>query len=102
MHPFDEVDVYPKTKQRFADIGDAVEPAPSSLHEIVRTGVSLTDVQNRKQAIEACELYCKDARLVDTIRAIDRFVNPKWLVEIEVDAVVVEWSARAWRVARPH
>jgi len=27
---------------------------------------------------------------VDTIMAIDRFVNPEWLVEIEVDAVVAD------------
>jgi hypothetical protein len=52
--------------------------------------VILTDIDNWKQAIEARKPYCQDARPVDTIMAIERFINPEWLVEIEVDAVVSE------------
>ncbi|CUI02201.1 Enamine/imine deaminase [Leisingera aquaemixtae] len=83
-------DVFAQTKQCFEIIKTALEDAGSGLHDIVRTRVILTDIENWKQAIEARKLYCKDARPVDTIMAIDRFVNPEWLVEIEVDAVVSE------------
>ncbi len=54
----------------------------------MRTRVILTDIDNWKQAIEARKLYCRESRPVDTIMAINRFVNPEWLVEIEVDAIV--------------
>ncbi|WP_254439107.1 RidA family protein [Ruegeria arenilitoris] len=81
-------DVYLQTKQCFEIIKDALERAGSGLQDVVRTRVILTDIDNWKQAIEARKLYCLDARPVDTIMAINRFVNPEWLVEIEVDAVV--------------
>lgn len=60
------------------------------MQDIIRTRVILTDIENWKQVIEARKLYCLEARPVDTIMAIHRFVNPEWLVEIEVDAVVAD------------
>lgn len=81
-------DVFLQTTQCFEIIKSALEEAGSGIHDIVRTRVILTDIDNWKQAIEARKAYCQDARPVDTIMAIDRFVNPEWLVEIEVDAVV--------------
>jgi enamine deaminase RidA (YjgF/YER057c/UK114 family) len=81
-------DVFAQTKQCFEIIKSALEDAGSGLADIVRTRVILTDIDNWKDAIEARKLYCKDARPVDTIMAINRFVNPEWLVEIEVDAVI--------------
>jgi len=83
-------DVFLQTEQCFEIIKSALEEAGSGLQDIVRTRVILTDIDNWKQAIEARKLYCQDARPVDTIMAIDRFVNPEWLVEIEVDAVVAD------------
>jgi len=67
-----------------------LEDAGSGLHDIVRTRMILTNIDDWKQAIEARKAYCQDARPVDTIMAINRFVNPEWLVEIEVDAVVAD------------
>lgn len=81
-------DVFAQTKQCFEIIKAALEDAGSGLHDIVRTRVILTDIENWKEAIEARKLYCRDAKPVDTIMAINRFVNPEWLVEIEVDAVI--------------
>ena len=83
-------DVFVQTKQCFEIIAAALEEAGSGLADIVRTRVILTDIDNWKDAIEARKLYCKGARPVDTIMAINGFVNPEWLVEIEVDAVVSE------------
>lgn len=83
-------DVFRQTQQCFDIIKAALEQAGSGLDDIVRTRVILTDINNWKQAIEARKAYCLDARPVDTIMAINRFVNPEWLVEIEVDAVVAD------------
>ncbi len=79
-------DVFAQTKQCFEIIKAALEGAGSGLKDIVRTRVILTDIDNWKEAIEARKLYCRDARPVDTIMAIDRFINPEWLVE--VDAII--------------
>lgn len=83
-------DVHAQTCQCFEIIRAALEQAGSGLQDIVRTRVILTDIDNWKPAIEARKAYCLDARPVDTIMAVTRFVNPEWLVEIEVDAVVPE------------
>ena len=85
-------DVFAQTTQCFEIIKAALEQAGSGLQDIVRTRVILTDIDNWKEAIEARKKYCVDARPVDTIMAINRFVNPEWLVEIEVDAVVPDDS----------
>lgn len=83
-------DVHAQTTQCFEIIKSALEQAGSGLQDIVRTRVILTDIDTWKEAIEARKKYCIDARPVDTIVAVTRFVNPEWLVEIEVDAVVSE------------
>lgn len=83
-------DVGAQTKQCFEIIKTALEDAGSGLHDIVRTRVILTNIDDWKEAIEARKEFCKDVRPVDTIMAIDRFVNPEWLVEIEVDAYVAD------------
>jgi enamine deaminase RidA (YjgF/YER057c/UK114 family) len=81
-------DVFKQTEQCFKIIKLALEQAGSGLDDIVRTRVILTDIDDWKQAIEARKKFCLDARPVDTIMAVTRFVNPEWLVEIEADAVV--------------
>ncbi len=81
-------DVFAQTTRCFEIIQAALEEAGSGLHDIVRTRVILTNIDDWKQAIEARKAFCREARPVDTIMAIERFVNPEWLVEIEVDAVV--------------
>ena len=83
-------DVFAQTTQCFEIIKSALEEADSGLCDIVRTRVILTDIDNWKEAIEARKKYCLEARPVDTIMAVSRFVNPEWLVEIEVDAIVAD------------
>lgn len=81
-------DVFAQTTRCFEIIKAALEQAGSGLHDIVRTRVILTDIDNWKEAVEARKKYCVDARPVDTIMAVTRFVNPESLIEIEADAVV--------------
>lgn len=81
-------DVATQTRRCFEIIRDALEEAGSGLEDIVRTRVILTDIDNWRAAIEARAEFVREVRPVDTIMSIERFVNPEWLVEIEVDAVV--------------
>lgn len=83
-------DVFQQTCQCFEIIKAALEQAGSGLDDIVRTRVILTDINNWKPAIEARKRYCLDARPVDTIMCVTSFVNPEWLVEIEVDAITTD------------
>ena len=62
----------------------------SGLHDVVRTRIILTNINDWKAAIDVRKEYFQDVRPVDTIMAIDRFVNPEWLIEIEADAVIMD------------
>ena len=86
-------DVAAQTRQCIEIIKTALEAAGSGLHDVVRTRVILTDIDNWKAAIDVREEYFHDVRPVDTIMAVDRFVNPEWLVELEADAVIAGWSS---------
>ena len=81
-------DVAAQTRQCIEVIKAALEQAGSGLHHVVRTRVILTDIDNWKAAIDVRKEYFREVRPVDTIMAIDRFVNPEWLVEFEADAVI--------------
>ncbi len=81
-------DVFAQTTQCFEIVKAALEDAGSGLHDVVRTRIILTDIDTWREAIEARKRYCRDVRPVDTIMAVHRFVNPDWLVEVEVDAIV--------------
>lgn len=83
-------DVFAQTTRCFEIIEAALAEAGAGLQDMVRTRVILTDIDRWREAIEARKAYCADARPVDTIMAVCRFVNPEWLVEIEVDAVIAD------------
>jgi enamine deaminase RidA (YjgF/YER057c/UK114 family) len=73
-------------------IKEALENAGSSMDDVVRTRVILTNIDDWKSVIEVRAEYFKDIRPVDTIMQVSRFVNPEWLVEFEADAVVSDGS----------
>jgi len=81
-------DVGAQTRQCIEVIKAALEQAGSGLHHVVRTRVILTNIDDWKAAIDVRKGYFQDIRPVDTIMAVDRFVNPEWLVEFEADAIV--------------
>lgn len=86
-------DVGVQTRRCIEIIQEALERAGSGLHDVVRTRVILTDIDRWKEAIDVRKEYFADVRPVDTIMAVTRFVNPEWLVELEVDAVIQNWQA---------
>ena len=85
-------DVAQQTRQCIEVIKLALEQAGSGLHDVVRTRVILTNIDDWKAAIDVRKEYFRDIRPVDTIMAVDRFVNPEWLVELEADAVIAGWQ----------
>jgi enamine deaminase RidA (YjgF/YER057c/UK114 family) len=74
-------------------IRDALERAGARLEDVVRTRVLLTRIEDWKVVIDVRAEYFAQIRPVDTIVQVRRFVNPEWLVEFEVDAVISDGSA---------
>jgi enamine deaminase RidA (YjgF/YER057c/UK114 family) len=81
-------DVAAQTRQCIEIIKSSLEQAGSGLKDVVRTRIILTNIDDWKAAIDVRKEYFRDIRPVDTIMAVDRFVNPEWLIEIEADAVI--------------
>jgi len=74
-------------------IKKALDEAGASLEDVVRTRVLLKRIEDWKSVAKVRGEYFKDIRPVDTIMQVTTFINPEWLVEIEVDAVVDESTA---------
>ena len=83
-------DIKTQTKQCLEVIKIALEKAGSSLEDVVRTRMLLTNIEDWKSASEIKSIYFKTIKPVDTIMQVTRFINPDWLIEIEVDAIVTK------------
>ncbi len=82
-------DVYAQTV-RCLDIAErALADAGVSLSDVVRTRIMLTDVETWQEAARAHGERFSAIRPACTFVEVSRFIDPQWLVEIEVDAVVL-------------
>lgn len=81
-------DAAAQAERCFGIAGEALARAGSGWRDVVRTRLILTDIDDWKAVVGVRARYCREAKPVDTIMQVSRFVNPEWLVEIEVDAVV--------------
>ena len=81
-------DVYGQARRIFEIIGKALADAGAGFEHVTRTRVILTDMALWTDASKAHAEIFKDIRPVTTVMAVSGFVDPDWLIEIEVDAVV--------------
>jgi enamine deaminase RidA (YjgF/YER057c/UK114 family) len=81
-------DVYGQAKRIFEIIGKALADAGAGFEHVTRTRVILTDMTLWDAAAKAHAEIFKDIRPVTTVLAVKGFVDPDWLIEIEVDAIV--------------
>lgn len=81
-------DISVQTKQCLETIKIALEKAGSSLNDVVRTRMLLTNIEDWKGAADVRASYFKNIKPVDTIMQVSHFINPEWLIEIEVDAIM--------------
>lgn len=79
-----------QTRRCIEIIKGALEQAGASLEDVVRTRVILKRIEDWEAVAKVKAEYFKDIRPVDTVMQITTFINPEWLVEIEVDAVIDE------------
>lgn len=83
-------DIAKQTKQCLETIKIALEKAGSSLNDVVRTRMLLTNIDNWKAAADVRASYFKQIKPVDTIMQVSQFIDPDWMIEIEVDAIISE------------
>jgi enamine deaminase RidA (YjgF/YER057c/UK114 family) len=81
-------DVYAQTV-RCLDIADAALKATgASLGDVVRTRIMLADVTRWKEAARAHGERFASIRPACTFVEVSRFIDPEWLVEVELDAIL--------------
>ena len=82
-----------QARRCFEIIKAALEEAGSGLEDVVRTRVLLKRIEDWEAVAGVHAEFFRDIRPVDTIMQITTFVNPDWLIEIEVDAVIIDGAA---------
>jgi enamine deaminase RidA (YjgF/YER057c/UK114 family) len=68
----------------------ALEQLGASLHDVIRTRVMLTRIEDWEAVAQVHGELFRDIRPASTIVQVSRFIDPDWLIETEVDAVIVE------------
>ena len=71
-------------------IREALEKAGAKLDDVVRTRVLLKHIEDWKAVSQVRAEYFRDIRPVDTVVQVSGFIDPQWLVEFEVDAIVAD------------
>ena len=82
-------DVYAQTV-RCLDIAEtALKATGATLTDAVRTRIMLTDVTRWEEAAQAHGERFTSVRPACTFVEVSRFIDPDWLVEVELDAILV-------------
>jgi len=83
-------DVYAQSV-RCLDIAErALHEAGASLADVVRTRVMLTDIGRWRDAARAHAQRLAQVRPACTFVEVSRFIDPGWLVEFELDAIIAD------------
>lgn len=79
-----------QARRCFEIVQRALHSAGAALSDVVRTRMMLTDVSDFEAVVAIRKEFVGEFKPVDTIVEVSRFVNEEWLIEIEVDAIVLE------------
>ena len=81
-------DVYDQTVRCLDIAVRALEAAGASVSDVIRTRLLLTDVTRWEEAARAHGERFAAVRPALTVVEVSRFIDPDWLVEVEVDAII--------------
>ena len=81
-------DSYGQARRCFEIIGAALAEAGSGFDDVVRTRMYITPAADFEEVGRAHGDIFRDIRPVNTTVVIAALADPRWLLEIEVDAVV--------------
>lgn len=83
-----EGDAYLQAIEIFRIIGMALEQAGASMSDVVRTRMFVTDISRSEEVGRAHGEVFRDIRPAATMVEVARLIDPRHLLEIEVDAVI--------------
>lgn len=81
-------DVHGQTNRCLEIALTALTSAGGRAEDVIRTRIILTDIKDFPEAARAHAKVFADIRPVTTVMAVTAFVDPDWLVEIELDAIL--------------
>jgi len=83
-----EGDPYRQTVHAIRNIETALKAAGSSLADVVRTRMFVTNIDHWKDVARAHGEFFREVRPAATMVAVSRLVDPSMLVEIEAEAII--------------
>ena len=83
-----EGDVAAQTKRCLEVSAEALAAVGATLADVVRTRIMLTDVTRWREAAAVHGEYFSGIGPAATFVEVSRFIDPCWLVETEVDAII--------------
>lgn len=83
-------DMYAQARQCIRVISAALEQAGAKLTDVVRTRLFVTDIDQWEAVARAHREAFADTPPVTSMIEVKRLIDPRMLVEIEADAVVME------------
>ena len=87
-------DVEAQAEQAMANIAMLLEESGSSLDEVVKVTIYLTDIRFREAVYRVMGRWLKGVHYVSTGLVVSALARPEWLVEIDATAVIPD-SRRA-------
>jgi enamine deaminase RidA (YjgF/YER057c/UK114 family) len=81
-------DAYTQTRRCLEIVADALAEAGAGMEHVIRTRVFLTNIADWEEVARAHGEAFGEVRPAASFIQVVGFINPDWLVEIEVDAVV--------------